>query len=56
VGVPSASAAVDGVHDPAAYNLFRVERQDSSWRCRWTVRGYGASTAGFAELRQQELP
>jgi 3',5'-cyclic AMP phosphodiesterase CpdA len=55
VGVPSASAAVDGVHDPAAYNLFRIEKQGNAWRCRWTVRGFGTSIAGISELQQQEL-
>jgi 3',5'-cyclic AMP phosphodiesterase CpdA len=55
VGVPSASAAVDGVHDPAAYNLFRIEKASNRWRCHWTVRGFATSIAGVGELRQQEL-
>ena len=45
VGVPSASAAVDGKHDAAAYNLFRIENQAGAWRCHWTVRGFGTSPA-----------
>jgi 3',5'-cyclic AMP phosphodiesterase CpdA len=56
VGVPSASGAVDGKHDAAAYNLFRVENQGGRWHCHWTVRGFGASPATIVELRQQELP
>ena len=56
VGVPSASAAVDGKHDAAAYNLFRIENQAGAWRCHWTVRGFGTSPAAVVELRQQELP
>ena len=55
VGVPSASGAVDGVHDPAAYNLFRIEKQGDSWCCRWTVRGFGQVADRVTELRQQEL-
>jgi 3',5'-cyclic AMP phosphodiesterase CpdA len=56
VGVPSASAAVDGTHDAAAYNLFRIENQGGAWGCHWTVRGFGDSAAAVVELRQQELP
>jgi 3',5'-cyclic AMP phosphodiesterase CpdA len=56
VGVPSASAAVDGKHDAAAYNLFRIENQGGAWRCHWTVRGFGTSPAAVVELRQQKLP
>jgi len=55
IGVPSASAAVDGKHDAAAYNLFRIEDQGGAWRCHWTVRGFGTSPAAVIELRQQEL-
>lgn len=55
VGAPSASAAVDGVHDPAAYNLFRIEKQGNAWRCLWTVRGFSDAVASVTELRQQEL-
>jgi 3',5'-cyclic AMP phosphodiesterase CpdA len=56
IGVPSASAAIDGVHDPASYNLFRIEKQGNAWHCRWTVRGFGdTENAGITELRQEEL-
>ena len=55
VGVPSASGAVDGVHDPAAYNLFRIEKQGDAWHCLWTVRGFGQVSGRITELRQQEL-
>ena len=55
VGVPSASAAIDGRHDPAAYNLFRIANEAGAWRCHWTVRGLGAPGAGITQLRAQEL-
>jgi 3',5'-cyclic AMP phosphodiesterase CpdA len=55
VGAPSASAVVDGAHDPAAYNLFRIERQGTAWRCHWTARGFSDIQGGITELRQQEL-
>lgn len=55
VGVPSASAAIDGRHDPAAYNLFRITSEGNAWRCRWTVRGFEQPDRGIAELRRQEL-
>ena len=38
VGVPSASAADDGKHDPAAYNLFAITRESDHWRCDMRVR------------------
>lgn len=55
VGVPSASAVLDGKHDPAAYNLFRIANEANAWRCHWTVRGFEQPGNGIAELRQQEL-
>jgi 3',5'-cyclic AMP phosphodiesterase CpdA len=55
VGVPSASGAVDGVHDPAAYNLFRIEKQGNGWRCGWTVRGFGQVADRITDVRKQEL-
>lgn len=55
VGVPSASAAIDGKHDAAAYNLFRIANEGSAWRCRWSVRGYEKPDEGVTELRSQDL-
>lgn len=55
VGVPSASAVIDGKHDPAAYNLFRIANEANAWRCHWTVRGLGVPGQGVTDLRQQEL-
>jgi 3',5'-cyclic AMP phosphodiesterase CpdA len=55
VGVPSASAIIDGRHDPAAYNLFRVVHDGSSWRCDWSVRGLQDGREGITALSQQQL-
>jgi 3',5'-cyclic AMP phosphodiesterase CpdA len=38
IGVPSASAIAHGRYPPAAYNLFRIERNNVSWRCEQIVR------------------
>ncbi len=55
VGVPSASAVIDGKHDPAAYNLFRITHDNDAWRCDWSVRGYQDGRDGISELRAQRL-
>ena len=38
VGVPSASEG-PGQHDPAGYNLYRIEGEPSAWRCDMRTRG-----------------
>jgi 3',5'-cyclic AMP phosphodiesterase CpdA len=43
VGVPSASAAATPRKPPAAWNLYRVRRENGSWRCDVTVRTYDAA-------------
>jgi 3',5'-cyclic AMP phosphodiesterase CpdA len=56
IGVPSASNVIDGKHDPAAYNIFRIARDaDNNWRCDWTVRGFQEGRDGISELRRQTL-
>jgi 3',5'-cyclic AMP phosphodiesterase CpdA len=39
VGVPSASEAPPGEHDPAGYNLYRIEGVSGGWRCEAVARG-----------------
>jgi 3',5'-cyclic AMP phosphodiesterase CpdA len=39
VGVPSASEAPPGEHDPAGYNLYRIGGQAGAWRCEMVARG-----------------
>jgi 3',5'-cyclic AMP phosphodiesterase CpdA len=55
VGVPSASAVMDGRHDAAAYNLFRIANDGGVWRCHWSVRGFEKPGNGITQLRAQEL-
>jgi 3',5'-cyclic AMP phosphodiesterase CpdA len=39
VGVPSASEAPPGKHDPAGYNLYNVDGSPGAWRCELVARG-----------------
>jgi 3',5'-cyclic AMP phosphodiesterase CpdA len=39
IGVPSASEAPPGEHDPAGYNLYRIEGASGAWRCEVITRG-----------------
>jgi 3',5'-cyclic AMP phosphodiesterase CpdA len=39
IGVPSASEAPPGEHDPAGYNLYRVDGERGAWRCEVVTRG-----------------
>jgi 3',5'-cyclic AMP phosphodiesterase CpdA len=39
IGVPSASEAPPGEHDPAGYNLYRIEGSSGAWRCGVITRG-----------------
>jgi 3',5'-cyclic AMP phosphodiesterase CpdA len=39
VGVPSASEAPPGEHDPAGYNLYRIDGARGAWRCEVITRG-----------------
>ncbi len=52
VGVPSASEAPPGEHDPAGYNLYRIDGQAGGWHCEMISRGLshdGGSIARFGE-------
>lgn len=55
VGVPSASAVIDGKHDAAAYNLFRIANEANTWRCDWTVRGFRDPGKDITQLSEQRL-
>lgn len=54
VGVPSASAADDGEHDPAAYNLFTISRENEAWRCDMRVRS-SVANGEWKDVRQTRL-
>ena len=55
VGVPSASATPTGDHDPAAYNLYRIDREHDAWRCEAVRRGLRAGTGDLVELGRHRL-
>jgi 3',5'-cyclic AMP phosphodiesterase CpdA len=53
IGVPSASEAPPGEHDPAGYNLYRLEGTSGAWRCEVITRGMTGD--GVVELERMEL-
>jgi len=55
VGVPSASAAIGGKDDPAAYNIYRIEGGPGAWRCEAVTRGLAPAGDAVIELKRQTL-
>ena len=55
VGVPSASAASGGEHDPAAYNLYRIDGQAGAWRCEAISRGFRPDQPEVVEITRRML-
>jgi 3',5'-cyclic AMP phosphodiesterase CpdA len=55
VGVPSASEAPPGEHDPAGYNLYRIEGERDAWRCEVVSRGLTPDGAGIVEIERRML-
>lgn len=55
VGVPSASASQAGHKPLARYNLFRISRFGSGWKCSMTGRGLDAPDGPIVELEQRQL-
>jgi 3',5'-cyclic AMP phosphodiesterase CpdA len=53
IGVPSASEAPPGEHDPAGYNLYRVEGSSGAWRCEVIMRGMAGDSV--VELERKTL-
>jgi 3',5'-cyclic AMP phosphodiesterase CpdA len=45
IGVPSASAAFGKDHDPAGYNLYRIDGRPGAWTCGVERRGLNAQGA-----------
>lgn len=54
IGAASASALPVRGHQPAQYNLFRIDRSDDGWTIELRVRGLDASHR-FVELRHHHL-
>jgi 3',5'-cyclic AMP phosphodiesterase CpdA len=55
IGVPSASETTKGKHDPAGYNLYRIEGGAGDWRCEIVSRGFAADGASIGEIGRKEL-
>ena len=53
IGVPSASEAPPGEHDPAGYNLYRIAGERGAWRCVVITRGVSGN--GVIELDRTVL-
>src|SRR5262249_26026204 len=45
IGVPSASAAFGKDHDPAGYNLYRIDGRPGAWTCGVERRGFDVNGA-----------
>ncbi len=54
IGLPSASAAPDGGHEPAGYNLFEIDGTPGAWRCTAISRGL-SHDGTMSEQRRDEL-
>jgi 3',5'-cyclic AMP phosphodiesterase CpdA len=54
IGVPSASEAPPGEHDPAGYNLYRIDGERGAWRCEVVTRG--VTNDGVVEIERTLLP
>jgi 3',5'-cyclic AMP phosphodiesterase CpdA len=53
IGVPSASEAPPGEHEPAGYNLYRIEGGPGTWRCEVLSRSLVGDGARIAEIRRK---
>lgn len=47
-GVPSATSPGHGTHDPAAWYLYKIRRQDGAWTTQVTMRRWDNSKGAFA--------
>jgi 3',5'-cyclic AMP phosphodiesterase CpdA len=55
VGVPSASEAPPGEHDPAGYNLYRIDGRAGGWRCEAIARGLTRDGSAVVEIGRTVL-
>ncbi len=54
VGIPSASS-LGGHGDPAAYNLYRIDRTAQRWHCEAISRGFRRGHDAVVELARRDL-
>ena len=55
LGVPSASEVPPGEHEPAGYNLYRIDGGPGAWRCEAISRSLAADGATIVEVRRKVL-
>jgi 3',5'-cyclic AMP phosphodiesterase CpdA len=55
IGVPSASEAPPGKHDPAGYNLYWIEGARGAWRCDVVSRGLSPDGQNVIEIGRRTL-
>jgi 3',5'-cyclic AMP phosphodiesterase CpdA len=55
IGVPSASEAPPGKHDPAGYNLYWIEGARGAWRCDVVSRGLSLDGKSVIEVGRTAL-
>jgi 3',5'-cyclic AMP phosphodiesterase CpdA len=55
IGVPSASEAPPGKHDPAGYNLYWIEGGPGAWRCDVVSRGLSPDGQSVIEVERRTL-
>lgn len=55
VGLPSASASPDGHHQPAAYNLYRIDGAPGAFACEAVTRGFAPGATAIGELTRTRL-
>ncbi len=55
VGVPSASEAPPGVHNPAGYNLYRIDGGAGAWRTEVISRGISPDGDNVIEIKRTVL-
>ena len=55
IGVPSASGALGHSDDPAAYNLYEIDRSAGGWRCVIATRGFGRDSCAIGEIARRSL-
>jgi 3',5'-cyclic AMP phosphodiesterase CpdA len=55
VGVPSASEAPPGEHDPAGYNLYRIDGGAGGWGCEAVARGLTRDGSAVVEIGRRML-
>jgi 3',5'-cyclic AMP phosphodiesterase CpdA len=55
VGVPSASEAAPGEHDPAGYNLYRIDGEAGAWHCEAISRALARDGGSITEIARTTL-